>query len=882
MSWFAGMFRRKRYDDLAVSIEEHIAEKTDELIASGMPLEDAERAARRAFGNRTVITERSREAWHWPTLESLWADMRFATRQLAKSPGFTATAVVTLALGIAVNATMFSMVSAFLMPPLPGHDAESLVVATAVDPNSNFPYASAISAPNFLAWREDRIFADTAAEADRGGSLSGAGQQPEQIRYEAVSANYFPLLGALPELGREFVAGDEQTGRDHEVILSHGLWERKYGADPGMVGKTIRLNREDYTVVGVMPADFTLIGFVPQLWTPLSLTAQDRTEAARRDRSLFLFARLAPGVTLAQARAEMNLLAARAQHDFPAEEARWDAAARTLPDFLIYNFSIRNGLAVMMTTVAFILLIACANVAGLLLTRAAGRQKELAIRASLGASRGRVARQLFTEGLVIAFIGGACGLGLAAGGIRLLAASLHFNEFIAAVPVRLDDRVLAFTAAVTLACAVLSSLAPALKASRANLMTGLQSEGRSASAGRARNWLRSVLVGGEIAVALFLLIGTALLIKGIYELEHQPLGFRQDHVLTAGVTLDHARYGGADKQAQFVRDLTPRLEQIPGVVDAAIASDLPATGSAKQNIHLKTDADAGHVQRADEIRTAQYVAVTPDYFRVSGIALEQGRAFTEDDKAGAPPVVLVNREFVHRYLKDGSALGQPVMIDGLEGGSRWSSIVGVVSNVKYSSESPRIDPEIFEAFAQRPQAGFSLMLRTTVDPVSVMPGLRRTMTEVDADLPLVQVLSMEQVIVGQRNGDPLFEKILGAFAGLALVLAAIGIYGLIAYSVRQRTQEIGIRMALGANAGDIAWMVLRQGLRITVAGLAIGVILALPLGRVFDSMFSGFEFGDPRVYPVVAVAMAAVALAATLGPARRAARVDPTEALRSE
>ena len=883
MSWWRGLFRRRRYDDLAVSIEEHIALRAEELMEAGMSRDDAECAARRAFGNRAVITERSREAWQWPTLESLWADVRFALRQLVKSPGFTFTAVLTLALGIAVNATMFSMVSAFLMPPLPGRDAKNIVVVTSVDPNSQFlPDTSRISPANFLSWRDDRIFAALAAEGDRSGSLSGPGQHPEQVRFEAVTANFFSLLGVTPVLGRDFVAADEQTGSNHEVMLSHGLWARRYGSDPGIVGKTIRLDREDYTVVGVMPADFRLMGFLPELWIPLSLTPQDRTEAARRDRSLWLFARLAPGVTLAQARAETSALAERAQHDFPAEEARWGAMVRTLSDFVVYNFSIRNGVVVMMTTVAFILLIACANVAGLLLTRATGRQKELAIRASLGASRSRVMRQLLTEGLVIALIGGGCGLALAAMGIRLLAAGMNFNDFIAAVPVRLDQRVLAFTVVVTLACAVLSSLAPALKASRANLTAGLQSESRTASAGPARNRLRAVLVGGEIASALFLLTGTALLIKGVYESEHQKLGFRHDHVLTAGITLDHARYDTPEKQVQFVRDLVPGLERIPGVVDVAVTSDLPATGSATQTIHLKSDADAGRAQRAGESKSAQYVAVTPDYFRVSGIALEQGRAFTGDDKTGNPPVVIVNREFVHRYLKGADALGQQVMIDGLDGGSHWSSIVGVVNDVKYVSNSPRVDPEVFEALAQRPQSAFSVMLRTTVDPVSAIPTLRHVMTEMDSDLPLVQVLSMDQIVVQQRGGDPLFEKILGSFAGLALLLATVGIYGLIAYSVRQRTQEIGIRMALGASTRDVARMVLKQGLKVAAIGCAVGLVLALPLGRLFNSMFPGFQFSAPLVYPLVLVVMAALALAATIGPARRAAHVDPSQALRSE
>ncbi|MGA9424466.1 MAG: ABC transporter permease, partial [Terracidiphilus sp.] len=450
MNWLG---RRKRYDDLAVSIDEHIAEKTEDLIASGMSREQAERQARRAFGNRTVITERSREAWQWPTLESLWADTRFALRQLAKSPGFTATAVLTLALGIAANATIFAMLTGFLMPKLPGRDADKVVVVSSVNPDDSFlPDTYRVSAPNFETIRADtRAFAQTAALIDAdSGSLGGEREQPEAIQYETVTPNFFNVLGAAPELGRSFLAGEDQPGRDRVVILSHALWARRYGSDPAIVGKTIRLNREDYSVVGVMGADFRLMGFTPQLWTPLTLTAADAAPAARRFRFMVVFARLAPGITLAQANAEAKRLAARAAADYPQIDGRWGASVRTLKDYLVHSFSIAQALAIMMIAVGFVLLIACANVSGLMLTRAAGRQKELAIRASLGASRWRIVRQLFIEGLSIALIGGAAGLGLTWTGIRLMRSLLTFNEAIAAIPINLDGRVLAFAIGVTL------------------------------------------------------------------------------------------------------------------------------------------------------------------------------------------------------------------------------------------------------------------------------------------------------------------------------------------------------------------------------------------------------------------------------------------------
>ena len=811
---------------------------------------------------------------------TLRADLQLAFRLLAKKPGFTSIAVVTLALGIAVNATMFSMVSAFLLRHPPGRDPSRVTVVTSVNPAPGFlPDATPVSAPNYLAWRDaNHVFADMAAADEyRTVSLTAQGQ-PEALRSAAVSPNYFSVLGVSPQLGRTFASGEDQPGRDHVVILSHELWERRFGSDPSIWKGTIRLNRENYAVVGVMPASFRLLGFTPQVWTPLVLTSADQTAAAHKDRSLHLFARLKPGVTLEQARAELVTLARRAEENFPETEKGWGVAVRTLPDFLIHNFSIRAGLAVMMTTVGFVLLIACANVAGLLLARAMGRRKELAIRISLGASRPQIVLQLLTEGLLIALLGGGMGLLLSYWGINFVRANMTFNEYVSAVPLSLDWNVLVFTVGVSLFSAVLSSLAPALKASRTDINANLKDESRAASTGRSHSRLRTVLVTGEVALALFLLVGTGLLIRGIYIIERQNLGFQAEHLLTASVTLDAARYKDASRRTLFVRDLLPRLQQIPGAEAVAAASELPATGPGSVTLRIKGQPDLPANQRL----TALDSVVTPDFFRAAGIPVLRGRTFTEMDNAAAPRVVLVNQEFVHRHLQNQEPLGKQIRLDVSGALPDWSEIVGVVGNVKSYSEGIRDEPQVYEPFLQRPVPSFSFMLRASSDPNSLTSALRSAVAQVDAELPLERMMSMPDLIERQRGGDPFFVRLLGSFAFLALILAAIGIYGLVAYSVGQRTHEIGIRMALGAGSPDVLRMVLWEGMKMTVVGAAIGLAMALPLPKIFDALFYDLHLSEPRLYFIVPMAIVAVAMLATYIPARRATRVDPMSALRQE
>lgn len=875
------MFRRKRREsDFSAEIKAHIQHESERLREQGLTDEEARSAARRAFGNVMQAEERFHQTGRWQWGDQLWQDLRFSLRMLAKNPGFAAVAVITLALGIAINATMFSLVSAFLLRRPPGREPERVVVISTINPVPGFQTdATPISAPNYISWKAaSKSFADvTAGDPYRRVSLT-VDNHPESVRSAAVSPNYFDVLGVSPEIGRTFLVSEDQPGQDHVAILSHDLWERRFGSDPSVVGRTIRVNRENYDVVGVMPKDFQLLGYTTQVWTPLVLNTADQSPAARNDRSLYMFARLKPNVTVEQARAEAVTVARRTADAFPESEKGWGVAVRTLPDFLIYDFSISTGLAVLMTTVGFVLLIACANVAGLLLARAAGRRKELAIRISLGAGRLRVVRQLLTEGLVIALLGGGTGLLLAYWGINFMRANLSFNEAISAVPLRLDWNVLLYTLGISIVCAVLCGVAPALNAARTDINTNLKDESRAASAGRSQTRLRSVMVIGEIALALFLLVGTGLLIRAISDVHNQNLGFRADPLLTASFRLDDARYKGAAKQIAFVNDVIRRVEQIPGAETSSVTSDLPATGASSVTLRVKGQQDLPTDQRM----TALDFVVSTDYFRAAGIPLLRGRTFTETDGAAAPSVVMVNQEFVHRILHDQEPLGKQIGLDVSGAPSQWSEIVGVVGNVKTYSEGTRDDPEVYEAFLQRPVESMSLMVRASSDPNGLASALRSAVAQVDAELPLSRLMSMRAVIEYQKSGNPFFMGVLETFAVLALILAGIGIYGLVSYSVGQRRHEFGIRMALGATGSDVLRMILWQGIKMTAVGVAIGTLLALPLPRVFDSIFFGIHVREPWLYFIVAMAILVVAMVATFVPARRAQSVDPMTALRVE
>ena len=529
-----------------------------------------------------------------------------------------------------------------------------------------------------------------------------------------------------------------------------------------------------------------------------------------------------------------------------------------------------------MTTVAVVLIIACANVAGLLLARGSSQQRELSIRISLGASRVRIIRQVLSEGLVIALFGGGIGVLLAYWGIDLARSQLNFNEGISAVPVRMDPNVLLFALGISVVSAVLCSIAPALNASATDTNRILKDEGRALSSGHSHRRLRNVFVTGEIALSLFLLVGTGLLVRGIFSVEHQNLGFQPQNLLTASLSLDEARYKEAPSQLRFVQELLPLLRQLPGVNAASAGSDLPATGPGSIPLRIQ---DRPDLSRNNDL-TVRHVVVAPDYFAVAGIPLLHGRLFTEMDSGAAPRVAIVNQEFVRRFMPDGEAIGKQISLKA--GGGDWSQIIGVTANVKTFSEDTRDDPAVYESFLQRPVASFYVMLRSDAGMQGLALSLRNAVAQIDSELPLSDVMSMAAVLDRQKYGDTFFMRVMGIFALLALGLASVGIYGLIAYMVGRRTHEIGIRLAVGASRKNVLRLVLREGMKLSMIGAGIGLTLSLPLPKLFDSIFFGIHVHAPELYLVMPGVILTVALLATYIPARRAAKVDPILALRYE
>ena len=808
---------------------------------------------------------------HLSTLANLPADFRHAFRTMRSNPGFTAVAVASLALGIGANTAVFSVVNAVMLRPLPYPDPGRLV-RVAEQYNRN-----AISIPEYEFWKEhSRSFASMAGYRGGGdrGMPNGAGR--EWLKTTVVTADFFRTLGVVPSLGREFSTEELRSGGPQAVILSDAIWRRDFGADPGVLGRAVRLDEATCTVVGVLPASFWFHSEA-DAYLPLRVTGGLDDRGTNTD----AIARLKPGVPLAHAQAEAAGLTAAYRRAYPEVSAQYRGLV--LVPFQEYlSGDVRTNLLLLFGAVALLLLIACSNLAGLLLARLAGRSREIAVRLALGAGAARLLRQFLVENLLLAFLGGAAGLIGAWWLLRALLGAIPFPLTIAA-PVRIDTGVLAFTLAAAFATGLLFTLPPVLNARRLDIHTVLKSAGRVSGAGPVRQRTRAYLVVGEVALSTALLVSAGLLIQSLFRLNQERLGFRPHGLVTFSTPLEAAQHRDADALAMFQNALLEHLGSLPGVRGVAATNVLPLDRWS----NLPTQRE-GHPEQS--IGGMEVRVVTPSYFEVMGIPVVRGRSFTENDTASGPPAVLVNETLARRWWPDSSPVGDRLVIGTFKGKRLFAEaareVIGVVADTKTAFLKEEPWPTVFVAARQAgvlaETVSSPVWIVRTGAPAGLASGIRRTVAQLDPRQRILKLRTMDDVVAATTADSRFDAWLFGAFAALALVLAGIGVYGLLAFSVAQRRQEIGTRLALGAGRGDVQRMVLRQGLALTAAGLAIGLAAAAVLARSIASLLFGVKPYDPLSYAAVAAVLLAVGLLASYLPARRATRVDPMVALRYE
>jgi len=811
-------------------------------------------------------------------METLLQDLHYGLRMLAKSPGFTAVAIIALTLGIGANSAIFSVVNSVLLRSLPYQNADQLVMIWGKLPGHGVDQMGA-SAPEFMDYREQtQAFEHIAAYYSTSFNLTG-GAEPERITATLVSASLFPALGVRPALGRDFLPEEDQHGRGQVAILSHGLWQRRFGSDPAIIGQALTLNGQPYAVIGIMPAGFQFLNPETELWVPVAFTPHQLSEDERGSHWLNVLARLKPGVTLQQARTEMDAIARRIQQQHRknySDESGWGVIVEPLHETVVGN--VRSSLLILLGVVGFVLLIACANVANLLLARASVRQKEIAIRAALGANRFRLIRQMLTESILLSLIGASLGILLTLWANDLLVA-LKPQNLPRLAEVGIDSRVLWFTFAVSLLTGALFGLAPALQTSKPNLNESLKEGGRTTgSVGRHR--LRSILVISEVALALVLLIGAGLMIKSLYRLQQFSPGFNPANVLTMRLSLPQSKYSQPHHQRAFFESLLKRVETLPGVQSASAVNSLPLSRTGnRRNFSIEG--------RGDMKLNVEFRMASPDYFRSMGIPLMKGRFFTERDREGAPGVVIVNESLARIFFPEEDPLGKRIKVGSLRGPFPWLSIVGVVGDVKHDGLDAEAPPEMYVSYLQPLLQNFGippmfLVVRSADDPLNLIAAVQSEVLALDKNQPVYRVATMDQ-LVSSSMAERRFQMILfGIFAAIALLLAAIGIYGVISTTVAQRTHEIGIRVALGARSSDVMRLVVGQGMALALIGVAAGLAGALALTRLMSMLLFGVSTTDPATYASIAMLLMIVALLACYIPARRATKVDPMVALRYE
>ncbi|HWZ33777.1 MAG TPA: ABC transporter permease [Bryobacteraceae bacterium] len=804
-------------------------------------------------------------------MSALFADLRYGLRLLRQAPGFTAVAICALALGIGANTAIFSTVDSVVLRALPFDDPDRLMMVWEDASFASFPKNTPAVA-NYVDWKNrNRVFTDMAAVRGSAVNLTADGP-PEQVYGRRVTPNFFSVLGAQPILGRTFTEEEDRASAE-VTLISYGLWQRRYSGDSAVIGKSMLMDGKKVTIIGVMPRDFVFRSTKNDYWKPASFTPQQLAE--RGSHYLNVVARLKPGVTLARAREDMNAVAQQLQREYK-ENYRLGAVVEPVKDDVLGNT--RAALWVLMAAAGCVLLIACANLASLLLARAVARQRELAVRAALGAGRGRLIGQMVTEGMLLSIIGGALGLGVAPLGMRVLARMVPTGLPQSAVPA-IDARLLGFTLVVSLITGLLFSIVPAIQAARASLNEFLKQGGRSGIGGRSAG-ARDILVVLEVAAALVLLIGAGLMIQTLARLRAVDVGFRSDHLLTVRTILPQVKYQETPKRLAFFDRVLEGVRALPGVESASYISMLPFEGIGNtQGFQVE-----GRPRDPDgPAQDALLRAGTMEYLKTLGAKMLEGRMYNDSDGPNAPPVIVINETFARRYWPKDSALGHRISLSFQH--PTWRTIIGVVRDVQERGYAIEMKPGVYVNYFQYPDTWATperLLVRTKGDPLTLVGAARAVIASVDPEQPVSAVTTMDEIIdlnVADRQQQ---MTLLGAFAGLALLLASIGLYGVLSYAVTQRSREIGLRMALGASASNVVRMVVSRGLALTATGLGIGLVIAWAATRLMKNLLYGVAATDPATYGGVAALLAIIALAACWLPARRASRVDPITVLREE
>ena len=810
-------------------------------------------------------------------MRNLWQDVRYGARALRANPGFTAVAVVALALGVGANTAIFSVVNAVLLRPLQYPHHERVVAIQELSPEGR---RVQVTPANFLDWREQATaFERMAAVLTRTSNLASQ-DEAERIDLAMTSVSFFDVFGVRPRAGRFFLPGEETAGHAPVVVLSHALWQRRFGADPSIIGGSVTLDGRPYEVVGVAPEGFSYPDRT-EVWVPPfarvpTISEQQDVERARGFGFLSAVALLKPGETLEHARAEMEAITARLRQQYPESNSKRFNRVVTLHEHLVGESS--RALLLLLGAVALVLLIACANVANLLLARAAGRQKEMAVRAALGATRLRLARQLLVESLLLALAGGAAGLLFGWWGVDLLKGLLP-AEFPRVADIGVDPRVLGFTLLVSCATGIAFGLAPALQFTRPDLHGALKENARGSTGGAGAGLVRNLLIVFEVALSLVLLVGAGLLFRSFLTLRAVELGFRPQSLLTFRLSPSGERFREDAQYTDFYRDVAERVAALPGVEAVGVINTLPLVKGPTSGIQF----EGRPAVRRDQWPSVNYRSVSPDYFRAAGIRVVKGRAIEARDTADAPLVFAVNQALARRDFPGEDPVGKRISNGiGPDGKPIWKEIVGVVADVRSEEPGREAAPEIYASFTQDPFAGMSYVVRTSAEPEGLVPAVREAVRAVDRAQPVAEVRTMEQ-LVGESFAQPRFNSLLlGLFACMALLLAAAGIYGVMSYAVTQRTHEIGIRIALGAQHKDVLRLVVGRGMALALAGVGLGLVAAFALTRVLSSLLYGVTATDPLTYVAVALLLGTVALLASYIPARRATKVDPMVALRYE